>query len=91
MDNLVLQLKQLITNQDIITSTTTHLHRQQQQQQLTPHIALQPVFEYIPQPLINFWYRKTPQQRNTLLLKNPYHNLPCILYSFAFITRIQQQ
>lgn len=69
MDNLVLQLKQLITNQDIITSTTTHLHRQQQQQQLTPHIALQPVFEYIPQPLINFWYRKTPQQRNTLLLK----------------------
>lgn len=68
MDNLVLQLKQLITNQDIITSTTTHFHRQQQQQ-LTPYIALQPVFNYIPQPLINFWYRKTPQQRNTFLIK----------------------
>ncbi|CAD1810137.1 Ubiquitin carboxyl-terminal hydrolase family protein [Candida parapsilosis] len=62
MDNLVSQLKQLITNQDI--TTQTHIHHSQVQL-ASPIPSL---LKYLlPQPFINFWYRRTRQQRNTLL------------------------
>ena len=74
MDNLLLQLKQLITNQNIIittttTTTTTTSTHSYLKQQVTELITLHPLLKYIPQSLLKYWFKKTPLQRNTLLLQ----------------------
>ncbi|KAI5969104.1 hypothetical protein CANMA_001856 [Candida margitis] len=71
MDSLLLQqLKQLIANQDITSIAQQQQLSQQQQQQLSQHLTtIAPSFKFIPQTLVNFWYKRTPQQRQTLLLQ----------------------